>query len=274
MSDNELGTFLRNRRSEVTPAEVGLPPGQRRRTPGLRRSEVAMLAGVSVEYLIRLEQGRDRHPSAQVLAALAGPLRLTSAERAHLYRLTKVASGFRCGAAERPPVRDVRPGLRAVLDQLEPAAAALVNQVGDVLAHTAGFRRLAGPIGLFDGDRPNLVRYVFTDPRARDAYPDWAHVADEQVAALKSGPPRPEFTDELTLLAGAEFTERAARVPGVPRPHGVLRLTHPEAGPVRLAYETMELPGDDGLKLLVQLPADEASAEALRGISPLRLVAS
>jgi hypothetical protein len=227
-----------------------------------------------VEYLIRLEQGRDRRPSPQVLAALAGPLRLTAAERAHLYRLTKVASGFTCGAAAQAPARVVRPGLRAVLDQLEPAAAVLLNQVGDVLAHTAGFRRLAGPIGLLDGAEPNLNRYVFTDPRARQAYPDWAHVADEQVAALKCGPPRTGFTDELTLLAGAEFTERAARVPGLPRPNGVLRLEHPEAGSLRLAYETMELPGDDGLRLVVQLPADDATAEALRRISPLRLVAS
>ncbi|GLW31489.1 helix-turn-helix domain-containing protein [Actinoplanes regularis] len=273
MSDNELGTFLRARRAEVTPAEVGLPSGDRRRTPGLRRAEVAMLAGVSVEYLIRLEQGRDRRPSPQVLAALAGPLRLTAAERTHLYRLTKAASGFTCGATAPAP-RGVRPGLQAVLDQLEPAAAVLVNQVGDVLAHTAGFRRLTGPIGLLDGDSPNLNRYVFADPRARQAYPDWAHVADEQVAALKCGPPRAAFADELTLLAGAEFTERVARVPGLPRPHGSLRLEHPEAGSLRLTYETMELPGDEGLRLVVQLPADEATAEALRRISPLRLVAS
>ncbi|AEV81929.1 DNA-binding protein [Actinoplanes sp. SE50] len=273
MSDNELGAFLRARRAEVTPAEVGLPPGSRRRTPGLRRAEVAMLAGVSVEYLIRLEQGRDRRPSPQVLAALAGPLRLTAAERARLYRLTKSASGFTCGAGERAPSRTVRPGLRAVLDQLEPAAAALLNQVGDVLAHTAGFARLAAPIGLLDGAEPNLTRYVFTDPRARTAYPDWAQVADERVAALKNGPPRPDFTDEMLLLAGAEFAERAERVPGVPRPHGVLRLEHPAAGPLRLAYEILELPGDEGLRLLIQLPADEATAEALRALAPLRLVA-
>lgn len=273
MSENELGTFLRARRDEVTPAEVGLPPGHRRRAPGLRRAEVAMLAGVSVEYLIRLEQGRDRHPSPQVIAALAGPLRLTVAERSHLYRLTKIAGGFSCGANLRDPVRDVRPGLRAVLDQLEPAAAALVNQVGDVLAHTGGFRRLFGPIGLLDGDLPNLTRYVLADPRARDAYPDWAHVADEQVAALKNGPPRPDFADELTLLAGEEFTSRAGRVPGLPRSHGLTRLEHPEAGSLRLTYEIMELPGDEGMRLLIQLPADDITAAALRGIAPLRLVA-
>ncbi|WP_250033413.1 helix-turn-helix domain-containing protein [Paractinoplanes maris] len=272
MGDNELGTFLRARRAEVTPAEVGLPPGTRRRTPGLRRAEVAMLAGVSVEYLIRLEQGRDRHPSAQVLAALAGPLRLTAAERAHLYRLTKT-SGTSCIGLAQDPVRTVRPGLRAVLDRLEPAPAMVVNQVGDVLAHTTGFGHLAGPIGLLDGDRPNLTRYVFADPRARDAYPDWAHVADEQVAALKDGPPRPDFADELTALAGPEFTERAERVPGLPRAHGVLRLRHPDAGSLRLSYEILSVPGDTGLRLIIQLPADEATAEALRAITPLRLVA-
>ncbi|MCO8273115.1 helix-turn-helix transcriptional regulator [Actinoplanes sp. TRM 88003] len=272
MGDNELGTFLRTRRAEVTPAEVGLPPGQRRRTPGLRRAEVAMLAGVSVEYLIRLEQGRDRHPSPQVLAALAGPLRLTAAERAHLQRLTKI-SGASCTGLAPEPVRTVRPGLRALLDQLEPAAAMLVNQVGDVLAHTAGLHRLAGPIGLLDGDRPNLLRYVFTDPRARTAYPDWSHMADEQVAALKDGPPRPDFAAEMAGLAGAEFTERVDRVPGLPRPHGVLRLEHPQAGSLRLAYEILSVPGDNGLRLIIQLPADDATAEALRAISPLRLVA-
>ncbi|MGA5304002.1 helix-turn-helix transcriptional regulator [Nucisporomicrobium flavum] len=272
MGDNELGTFLRTRRAEVTPAEVGLPPGTRRRTPGLRRAEVAMLAGVSVEYLIRLEQGRDRHPSPQILAALAGPLRLTAAERAHLWRLTRT-SDLRCGQFAKDPERTVRPGLRAVLEQLEPAAAMLVNQVGDVLAYTSGLRRLAGPIGMLDGDPPNLNRYVFADPRAREAFPDWAQVADEQVAALKDGPPRPDIAGELTALAGEEFTRRAERVPGLLRPHGLLRLRHPEAGPLRLSYEVMVLPGEQWLRLVVQLPADEASADALRRISPLRLVA-
>jgi transcriptional regulator with XRE-family HTH domain len=272
VGDNELGTFLRARRAEVTPAEVGLPPGTRRRTPGLRRVEVAMLAGVSVEYLIRLEQGRDRHPSPQVLAALAGPLRLTAAERAHLWRLTRT-SDLHCDQFAKDPERTVRPGLRAVLEQLEPAAAMLVSQIGDVLAYTSGLRRLAGPIGLLDGDPPNLNRYVFADPRARDAFPDWAQVADEQVAALKDGPPRRDIADELTALAGAEFTERAERVPGLLRPYGLLRLEHPEAGPLRLAYEVMVLPGDPAVRLVVHLPADEASAEALRAISPLRLVA-
>ncbi|WP_433828549.1 helix-turn-helix domain-containing protein [Actinoplanes sp. CA-015351] len=279
MSDNELGLFLRSRRESVSPAEAGLPAGPRRRTPGLRRTEVAMLAGVSVEYLIRLEQGRDRHPSPPVLAALAGVLRLTPVERVHLHRLVKSAdAGFTC-RGDAGPARTVRPTVHALLDQLEPAAAVLLNQMGDVLAFTRGFRRLTGPIGLLDGPEPNVVRYVLGDPRARTAFPDWDQVADEQVAALKQGPFRADrhmaaLADELTVTAGDEFTGRVDRVPGLPRATGTLRLAHPSAGPLRLAYETLDLSADDDQRILVYLPSDEATEEALRGLSePLRLVA-
>ncbi|BBH66216.1 transcriptional regulator [Actinoplanes sp. OR16] len=279
MSDNELGLFLRSRREAVSPAEAGLPHGQRRRTPGLRRAEVAMLAGLSVEYLIRLEQGRDRHPSPPVLAALAGVLRLTPAERVHLHRLVKSADpGFRC-RGELGPARAVRPTVRALLDHLEPAAAVLLNQLGDVLACTAGFRRLAAPLGLLDGPDPNLVRFVLADPRARTAFPDWDHVADEQVAALKQGPFRADphvaaFADELTVTAGSAFTARVARVPGLARATGALRVAHPEAGALRLMYETLELSADDDQRIVTYLPGDEATAAALRDLrEPLRLVA-
>ncbi|MEV6299505.1 helix-turn-helix transcriptional regulator [Actinoplanes sp. NPDC051861] len=279
MSDNELGLFLRTRREAITPGEAGLPAGDRRRTPGLRRAEVAMLAGVSIEYVIRLEQGRDRHPSAQVLAALAGVLHLTPAERVHLHRLAKSADpGFSCRGGAGP-ARTVRPTVRAVLDQLEPAAAVLLNQLSDLLAWTGGFARLTAPMGLLDGDPPNLARYILSDPRARDFYPDWPHAADEQVAALKQGPFRADphvaaLADDLTVLAGDEFTDRVANVPGLPRASGTMRLAHPDAGPLRLAYETLELSADDDQRLLVYLPADQATATALRNLAePLRLVA-
>ncbi|MES4902818.1 MULTISPECIES: helix-turn-helix transcriptional regulator [unclassified Streptomyces] len=268
MSDNELGMFLRLRREAVSPAEVGLPVGPRRRTPGLRRAELATLAGVSVEYVTRLEQGRDRRPSAQVISALADALRLTPAERVHLHRLTKGAEpGFSCmGGAD--PVRTVRPTVRALLDRLEPAPAVLLNRLSEILAHTAGYERLAGPVGLLDGSPPNLARFVFTDPRARTAYPDWARVADEQVAALKQGPFRADahiarFADELTVTTGEAFTERVATLPGLPRSNGVTRLCHPEVGELRLAYETLELPADDDQRLIVHLPADDATSAAL-----------
>ena len=192
MSDNELGAFLRTRREAIAPAEVGLPSGARRRTPGLRRAELATLAGISVEYLARLEQGRDRQPSAQVLAALADALRLSFDERVHLRHAAKATGGdpLRLCPAAQPPAYSVRPTVQALLDRLEPAPAILLNRLSDVLAFTTGYERLAGPVGLLDAPRPSLVRFVFTDARARAAYPEWDRIADEQVAS-RSSPPAP-----------------------------------------------------------------------------------
>lgn len=283
MSDNELGLFLRVRREAVTPAEVGLPATPRRRAPGLRRSEVAALADVSVEYVTRLEQGRDRRPSPQVLSALAGALRLTTGERAHLYRLSKAADpGFNC-KGHATPAHTVRPTVQALLDRLEPAPAVLLNQLSDILAHTAGYERLTGPIGLLDAATPNLARFIFTDSRARSAYPDWDHIADEQIAALKQGPFRADpymaaLADELTLTAGDAFTRRVDAVPALAKSNGILRLVHPEAGMLRLAYEMLELSADDDQRLIVHLPADAATSAALDRLNshrpqPLRLVA-
>ncbi|MFK0171026.1 helix-turn-helix domain-containing protein [Streptomyces sp. NPDC090306] len=268
MSTNELGLFLRLRREAVTPAEAGLPTGPRRRTPGLRRAELATLAGVSVEYVTRLEQGRDRRPSAPVLAALADALRLTPSERVHLHRLAKGADpGFSCQGGAGPN-RAVRQTVRALLEQLEPAPAVVLNRLSEILACTDGYRRLAEPLGLLDGVRPSLARFVFTNPRARAVYPDWDAVADEQVAALKQGPGSTDahvgaLMAELTVFCGESFAGRLVTVPGLPRPNGVVRMVHPEAGEVRLAYETLGLPADDDQQVVVHLPADHASAAAL-----------
>ncbi|MFF2395856.1 helix-turn-helix transcriptional regulator [Nocardia sp. NPDC058114] len=269
MSDNELGLFLRTRREAVSPAEVGLPAGQRRRTPGLRRAEVALLAGVSVEYLIRLEQGRDSHPSAQVLSALAETLRLSPRERVHLHQLSKGASGFSCGAAENGPNRTVRPTILAILAQLEPAPAAITNRFTEILACTEGYRKLMAPAGLFEqGEPANVARFVFTHPGARELYPEWDSAADKLVASLKQGPFRADpmvaaLVDELTVTAGGVFTDRLATLPGLPPSGGINRLDHPEAGTLRLAYESLDLSIDDDQSLYVLLPADEASANAL-----------
>ncbi|WP_433789817.1 helix-turn-helix transcriptional regulator [Actinoplanes sp. CA-252034] len=281
VDDNELGLFLRKRREAITPDEVGLPAGPRRRAPGLRRSEVAALARVSVEYLTRLEQGRDRRPSPQVLSALAGALRLSAGERAHLLRLTKASDpAYNCLGGDSRPARTVRPTVRAVLDRLDPAPAVLLNRLGDILARTAAYERLMGPIGLLDGARPNLARFVLTDERARVAYPDWERVADEEVAALKQGPFRADphiaaLADELTVTAGEAFTRRVETVPGLPGASGVLRLIHPTVGHLRLAYEVMDLAADDDQRLIVLLPADIETTTALDRlvVPPLHLLA-
>ncbi len=265
MTETELGAFLRAHREALPPAEVGLPNGNRRRTPGLRRAELATLAGVSVDYLTRLEQGRDRSPSTQVLAALADTLGLTRDERIHLHRLAKTISGGACeGAMTRATT--VRPTVRALLDQLE--LALVTNRPGDLLAWTAGFARLAGPTGLLEAESPNVVRYVFTDPRARDAHPDWDAVAGERAAALRAAAALGDLhaavlAEELTITAGARFRDRFEGSAALPARMGVERWAHPEAGELRLAYESLELPDPDEQQLVVYLAADEATAAGL-----------
>src|SRR5262245_56353036 len=139
--DGELGRFLRSRREAVSPTDVGLPNGPRRRTPGLRRAEVATLAGISVDYLVRLEQGRDHHPSAQVLAALAGALQLDEEDLAQLRQFAAVSGGRELCPRSRPLAQAVRPTVKAMLEAWEPSPAFVVNRLTDVLAWTRGFDR-------------------------------------------------------------------------------------------------------------------------------------
>ncbi|MCX2184520.1 helix-turn-helix transcriptional regulator [Streptomyces sp. SKN60] len=271
MSDNELGAFLRARREAVTPAEAGLPAGPRRRTPGLRRAELAMLAGISVEYLARLEQGRDRNPSPQVLGALSEALRLPLEARLHLRNLMKSGSHHHICTRAPAPAQEVRAPVRALLDRLGPTPAVVLNMLGEVVAHTDGYARLAGPVGLLDGDRPSLPRFVFTDPRARTVYPDWDRVADQQVAGLllsltRNDPHMAELVQELTVTAGPAFSSRLDAPAPVPSRSGVDRFVHPEAGELRLAYEVLEPTETDAQHLVVYLPADEASESALDGL--------
>ncbi|MBC7274737.1 MAG: helix-turn-helix transcriptional regulator [Streptomyces sp.] len=272
MSDNELGIFIRTRREAITPTEVGLPAGPRRRTPGLRRSELATLAGISVEYLTRLEQGRDRNPSPQVLGALGDALRLPVPDRILMRRLAKEHGEDKalCSAVH-PRVLTVRAAVQALLDRLEPTPAVLLSWLGDVVTFTPGYERFARPLGLLDGNPPNVMRYLFTDERARAVYPGWERLADEQIAHLRHeaslhDPHVAALVDELTVTAGAEFTERIAAVPALPPRSGTDLVEHPEVGRLRLSFETLVLP-DDGQRLIVHLPADEATATALDRLS-------
>lgn len=260
MGDSALGRFLRARREATRPELVGLPVGTRRRTPGLRRAEVAALAGISVEYLIRLERGSDGQPSASVLGALADVFGLAAEERAHLHRLVK--AGASCAAvAVREPVRD---SVLAVLDRLD--FAYVVDPAGDVLACTDGFRALAMPIGLFDGGAPNLARYVFTDPRAREVFPDWDAVADERAAGVRAAADLGDHAaavvvEELSIVAGREFSGRAGSA--LPRWSGVERWVHPVVGELRFAFEGLVVAGGDECRLVVLLPDDDVTEKAL-----------
>lgn len=268
MIEGELGSFLRSRREATSPAEVGLPEGPRRRTPGLRRAELATLAGVSVDYLIRLEQGRDTHPSSQVLAALADVLRLSEDDLDYLRTLAVISNGTELCPASRVAARAVRPTVAAVLEQLEPAPAVVVNHRADLLAWTEGYELLARPLGILDADEPNLAWYTFTDPRARAAYPDWDDVADGQAANFRAevrgcDDDTRAFAEGLARVAGREFSDRWDRGVVSRTRSGITAISHPEVGVLRLAFETLELPDSDRQKLVIYLPADAASSAGL-----------
>lgn len=271
MIDGELGSFLRSRREAISPVEVGLPVHSRRRTPGLRRAELATLAGVSVDYLIRLEQGRDTHPSTQILGALAEALRLDDDDRDHLRTLAAISSGTALCTAPMGAAVTVRPTVRAMLDQLEPAPAFVLNHLADLLAWTQGYDRLARPLGILDGAVPNLVWFTFADDRARAAYPDWDDIADEQVANLHELRQCDGNTDALAArlaqAGGAEFTERWERRPVGRKRTGTKAISHPAVGLLRLAFETLELPDADRQRLVVYLPADAATSAGLERLA-------
>ena len=256
-----LGDFLRARRDATRPESLGLPAGSRRRVPGLRRTELAARAGISVEYLVRIEQGRDQHPSVSVVNALADALGLDVTERWHLRHLSKQGSPA-CVGMPVPLRLDIRPTVRALLDQLEPGIALVTNRLGDVLAHTSGFQLLVGQTGLLDQRRPNLTRFVFTDDRARSVFPDWEQVADERAYDLwlASAEEAKALVVELAAVAGPAFTERADSHE-VPR-GGPQRWRHPAAGDLRFEREVLELPASDAQELVVFLPADEATDDA------------
>jgi transcriptional regulator with XRE-family HTH domain len=257
-----LGNFVRAKRDSLRPEDLGLPAHQRRRAPGLRRSELATRAGISVEYLTRIEQGRDRNPSVSVVNALADALRLDVTERWHLRHLAKLSSATCLGALPEPRL-DVRPTVRALLDQLEPGIALVTNRLGDVLAYTSGFDLLARPTGMLDEPLSNLTRFVFTDKRARSVFHDWERIADERAFDLSLAPAEQSkrFVAELAAVAGPELTERLDRHD---LPHeGTQPWRHPSAGELRLEREVLELPAADAQQLVVFLPADDTTVDAL-----------
>jgi transcriptional regulator with XRE-family HTH domain len=259
-----LGDFIRARRDNIQPESLGLPDRGRRRSPGLRRQDLAARAGISVEYLARIEQGRDRNPSAAVVNAIADALSLAASERNHLRYLAKI-TGDECSAHFKPapPRRQVRPSVLETLRLLEPGIAIVTNRLGDVLANTSAYASVTSGTGLLDADTPNVTRYVFTDPRARTFFPDWDDIADEQAFDLWLAPSVENLewlTAELIPLAGSDFTRRLNRHE-VPR-RGVLRLNHPSGHELRLLRETLELP-TDAQQLVIFLPADEQTAQAV-----------
>jgi transcriptional regulator with XRE-family HTH domain len=258
---NLLGDFLRARRARLEPGQVGLPGGVgRRRTAGLRREELAALAGVSVDYLIRLEQGRERNPSPAVVAALAAALRLDPDEREHLALLADHAARRRTARPAPPPA--VPGPVTALLDRLRPWPALLLARNGDVRAANPEGIALHAGLDEWPVRRRNLVRYVFTHPAARTVLGDWDRAAATTVANLRhwtgTDPDAPDLRrvlDELSATS-AEFRRLWERHDVRPRRSTRKTFHHPVVGELALQHQTWHLAdGSSRLSLYQPEPA-------------------
>ena len=253
---SEVREFLASRRARITPEQAGLPVfGGTRRVLGLRREEVAMLAGVSVDYYTRLERGNLKGVSETVLDALARGLRLDDAERAHLFDLARAAGPTTARPRRRLP-QEVRPSVQRILDAMTGAPAFVQNGRLDVLAANRLGRALYSEM-YADPVRPaNLARFVFFNPKSRDFFADWDRAANDTVAILRSEAGRDPYDRGLSDLVGElstrseEFRTRwAAHNVRIHRA-GVKHVRHPVVGDLELTYEMMELSADDGLSIL------------------------
>jgi transcriptional regulator with XRE-family HTH domain len=213
---NELSQFLTSRRAKVTPEQAGLPTYGQRRVPGLRREEVASLAGVSIEYYKRLERGNATGASDGVLEALADALRLDDAERAHLFDLARAASPIPPRRRRRPVQQRVRPAVQRILDSIG-SPATVINMRGDYLAANQLGRALYAPLFESREQPPNSARFTFLDPAAQEFFVDWEKAAKDLVAALRSQAGRSPYDRALSDLVGELSTAPTRSAPGGPR---------------------------------------------------------
>lgn len=270
----EFGQFLRSRRNRLHPEDVGLGPDpRRRRVSGLRRQEVAQLAGVSTEYYTRLEQGRGGNVSESVLTSIAAALRLDATERTHLFDLGGAANGARRAAL---PQR-VHPGWRRLLAGLSLPAFVLGRRM-DVLATNATARALITDFEALPAHERNFARFMFLDPAARSLCRDWAEVAAETVAILRLDAGRHRGDERLAALVGElsagspEFGRWWAEQRVSERTRGTKRYRHPLVGDVTIDYEALQSPGDPDTSLFVY--SAEPGSRSERALQELaRLVA-
>jgi transcriptional regulator with XRE-family HTH domain len=263
----ELREFLRSRRARLSPADVDLPVrGGSRRVTGLRREELALLAGVSVDYYSRLEQGRAHNVSEQVLGAVADALRLDALERRHLFDLVKVSPAPHSQSAPaRPP--KARAALRMMLDALDPVPAVLHGPHLEVVA----INRMGGVlIDDFDAMPPaerNMVRWMFLNPKSRHVYPDWPEIAAQMVAILRVAGGQDAHDPCLTLLVdelGArspEFARYWADYKVFQHTHGTKRFHHDAVGTMTINYESLVPPTEPGMSLIIYSAATGSPSE-------------
>lgn len=275
----EVREFLTSRRAKLSPADVGLPDAGQRRVPGLRRGEVATLAGVSIEYYAKLERGQIAGASSSVLEAIAQALRLDDTERAHLFDLARTADGIPIsGRSRRRASKPVaaRPSLHWALEAITDGVAFVRNPQQDLLATNALGRVFYSPL-IGDGGRtPNLARFQFLDPAAHDFYPDWELFAHMCVSIMRAEAGRDPHDRGLQDLVGELSTqsETFRRLWGAHdvRTHGAgtKRFHHPDVGELTLAYEELAITAEPGHVLIVYTAEPGSpSAEKLRLLASL-----
>ncbi len=260
----ELGGFLRSRRERIAPEEVGLPPAPRRRTPGLRREEVATLAGVGVTWYTWLEQGRDINASPQVLDAVARTLLLDPHERDHLFRLADAPDGN--GAAD---CISVPPTAQLLIDKLEPFPACIRNARHDILAYNGAFDRLMGPLAGVPFEERNSLWRMFTVPSCRAATLDWEEATRRMVAeyraAMAEHVAEPAWKCLVSRLSKAspEFAELWQRHEVAQPENLTKRFLHPEVGLLKMNYTHLWLGQRLGTRMTTYTPADLQTEERL-----------
>jgi transcriptional regulator with XRE-family HTH domain len=254
----EVGEFLASRRSKITPEQAGVETfGGQRRVPGLRRAEVAQLAGVSIEYYTRVERGNLAGVSDGVLGAIATALQLDEAEREHLFDLARAANTSGVSRRLRQPTQqDVRPSIQRILDGMPGIPAFVRNSRLDILAINTLGRALYSEAFRNPQPRVNLARFCFLDPRATRLYPAWNVTANNSVALLRTEAGRNPYDKGLTDLVGElstrseEFRTRWAAHNVHLHRTGIKHFHHPVVGDLELAFDAMELPAQPGLTLI------------------------
>jgi transcriptional regulator with XRE-family HTH domain len=252
---DEIREFLSSRRARITPEQAGLRSYGSRRVPGLRREEVAVLAGVSVPYYTRLERGDINGVSQNVLEALARALELDDAERAHLFDLARAAQPAGTRRPRRRATQRVRPEVQWTLDAITGAAAFVSNERLDLLAANLSGRALFSELYAAPARPVNCARFVFRDPRAETFYDDWERVAGECVAILRSAAGRDPHDGDLSDLIGELATHseafRTRWAAHDVRFHntGVKRFHHPVVGELSVSLNRFDLPADHGLTI-------------------------
>jgi transcriptional regulator with XRE-family HTH domain len=268
----DIKDFLMTRRARITPEQVGLPPGRRRRVPGLRREEVAQLAGVSIEYYTQVERGNVAGVSAEVLRAVARALQLGEAEETHLFDLVRAATGKGDRTQSARIAETTLPdGVQELLDSMATAPAIVINGQLDLVAANALGRALYGPVLAGAKAMPNLARFMFLDPTAEQFFPDWSREADDVVALLRAEAARAPDSPVVSRLIGELATRSepfrtswAAHNVKAHR-HGVKRFRHSDVGELSLTYNVFDITGVGGLSLIGHTAEPQSrSDEALR----------